>query len=69
MSKLTKSQADYSRGHKDSDCGETFHGDHRYCRHFIETPSGAADLGACERVSGSINRVYWCRLFAKAHSK
>ncbi len=38
-------------------------------RHFIEPPKGAADLNACEKVSGAINRVYWCRLFARVRSK
>jgi len=69
MPKADKQSVDYTRGHADSHCGETFDGDHGYCRHFIETPSGAADLGACERVSGSIKRVYWCRLFARANAK
>jgi hypothetical protein len=68
-SKASKSDVDYSHGHRDSHCGKSFAGDTGYCRHFIETPSGAADLGACERVSGSINRVYWCRLFARAQNK
>ncbi len=64
--KLNKPQVDYSRGMKDSHCGKSYSGDSGYCRHFIE-PRGNSELGQCERVSGPINRLYWCRLFAKAH--
>ena len=35
-------------------CGHSFEGDEGYCRHFIEPPKGAADLGACEKVSGQL---------------
>ena len=28
-----------------------------------------SNLGQCERVAGPINKVYWCRLFARAHIK
>jgi hypothetical protein len=24
------------------------------------------EIGECEKVAGAINRVYWCRLFARA---
>jgi hypothetical protein len=58
--------SDYSRGHRDSHCGHAFEGDKNYCRHFIEPPTGAHDLGACEKVSGAISWVYWCRSFARA---
>jgi hypothetical protein len=26
-------------------------------------------LGQCEKVAGAINKVYWCRLFARAHGR
>jgi hypothetical protein len=69
MFKVTKASVDCSRGHRDAHCGHAFEGDKGYCRHFIEPPTGATDLGACEKVSGAISRIFWCRLFAKAQSK
>jgi hypothetical protein len=69
MLKASKQSVDYSRGMKEHHCGHSFEGDEGYCRHFIEPPKGAADLGACEKVSGAISRVYWCRLFTRARSK
>jgi len=54
MLKAEKRSVDYSRGHRGSHCGP---------------PTGAADLGACEKVSGAISRVYWCRLWSRAQSK
>jgi hypothetical protein len=69
MLKASKQSVDYSRGMKERHCGHAYEGDENYCRHFIEPPKGAADLGACEKVSGAISRVYWCRLFAKAPGK
>ena len=69
MLKADKRSVDYSRGHGESHCGHAYEADKNYCNHFIEPPKGAADLGACEKVSGAISRVYWCRLFARAHSK
>jgi hypothetical protein len=64
MSKVSKQAVDYSHGHRDSHCGKCFAGDKGYCAHFIETsPSG--EIGQCERVSGAISRVYWCKLFSK----
>jgi hypothetical protein len=52
--KDAKAACKRSRGHRDSHCGHSFEGDEGYCRHFIEPPKGAADLGACEKVSGAI---------------
>ncbi len=46
---------------KDSHCGKSYSDDRGYCRYFIE-PRGNSELGQCERVSGPINRLYWCRL-------
>jgi hypothetical protein len=69
MLKADKRSVDYSRGHRDAHFGHAFENDKNYCRFFIEPSTGAHDLGACEKVSGAIGRVYWCRLFARAHSK
>jgi hypothetical protein len=67
--KVSKAEAHYGIGHQNSHCGKAFSDDKNYCRHFIETSTGAADLGACEKVSGAINRVYWCKLWQRAVSK
>ena len=48
--KREKSSVDYSKGHKDSHCGN--------CAHF-EPPH------ACELVKGAIDRSYWCKLWTK----
>jgi hypothetical protein len=69
MLKADKRSVDYSWGHRDSHCGHAFDGDKNYCRHFIEPPTGATDLGACEKVSGAISRIFWCRLWTRAQSK
>ncbi len=69
MLKADKRSVDYSRGHRDSHCAHSFEGDEGYCRHFIEPPKGAADLGACEKVSGAISRIFWCRLWQRANTK
>jgi hypothetical protein len=66
--KQTKQAVDYSHGHRDSHCGKSFDGDTGYCRHFIQTSPGS-DVGQCEKVAGQINRVYWCKLFAREQSK
>jgi hypothetical protein len=54
MLKSSKQSVDYSRGHREGHCGHSFEGDEGYCRHFIPPPKGAADLGACEKVSGRL---------------
>ncbi len=70
MHKVSKSEVDYSIGMKGSHCGQTFDDDKGYCRHFVEPRSmSTADLGTCEKVSGPISRVFWCRLFAKAQGR
>ncbi len=70
MPKLSKSEVDYSLGMKESHCGKAFEDDQDYCRYFIPPPSGSAlDLGTCEQVAGEISRVFWCRLFARAHAR
>jgi hypothetical protein len=59
--KLGESQVDYGIGHRDSHCGKPFAANTGYCKHFIEPLSSASELGQCQKVAGSINRVYWCR--------
>ncbi len=66
MHKLKKDQVDYSHGHRDSHCGRVFKDDHGYCRYFIEAQSASGEVGACEKVEGSINPVYWCKFFSGA---
>ncbi len=63
--KASKAQVDYSRGMKESHCGRAFPDDKGYCQHFIG-PYGSSELGTCSKVEGPINRLYWCRLFARA---
>jgi hypothetical protein len=69
MAKAYKSEVDYSRGHAGAHCGKALDDDKAYCRYFIPPLSPASNLGQCEKVAGPINKVYWCRLFARAHSK
>ena len=69
MQKASKSEVDYSRGHAGAHCGKVLEDDKAYCRHFIQPLSPASNLGQCERVAGPINKVYWCRLFARALSR
>ena len=57
------------RGHAGAHCGKALDDDKAYCRYFIPPLSPASNLGQCEKVNGPINKVYWCRLFARAHSK
>ena len=63
--KQSKSDVNYSRGHKDSHCGPSFKGDTGYCRYYIETAPGA-ETGHCQKVAGQIGKIMWCKLFAKA---
>jgi hypothetical protein len=49
-------------------CGKSFSGDAGYCRHFVGS-SPEAEIGQCAKVEGTINRIYWCKLFARADSK
>lgn len=65
MTKLTKEQANYSRGMINSHCGKVFDNDRAYCKHFIRHHEDT-DLGECEVVQGAINPVYWCSKFSKA---
>ncbi len=69
MYKIRKSDVDYGIGHAESHCGKTSDTDKGYCRYFIAPLSPAAQLGQCQKVAGAINKVYWCRLFEKVHSK
>ncbi len=66
MLKVSKQSVNYSGVIAMQHCGHAFEGDKNHCGHFIEPPTGAADLGACEKVSDAISRVYWCRLWARA---
>ncbi len=68
MYKLRKSQADYSRGHREAHCGHAFDGDKGFCRYFIGPKSGSAP-GECLKVEGEIGRLMWCRLFSRAQSQ
>jgi len=69
MLKATKASVDYSPGHKDSHCGKSFDDDNGYYRYFMSPLSWATQLGQCQKVAGSINKVHWCRLYVRAHSK
>jgi hypothetical protein len=70
MAKASKSEVDYSGGHAGAHCGKALDDDKAYCRYFIPPLSPASNLGQCEKVvAGPINKVYWCRLFARAHGK
>jgi hypothetical protein len=54
----------------ESHCGKVSEDDKNYCWYFIPPPSGSAEeLGTCELVEGEISRVFWCRLFARAHAR
>ena len=65
--KASKSDVNYSRGHKDSHCGgPSFKGDTGYCRYFSGKPG--AEIGQCERVAGMIGKIMWCKLYAKANT-
>jgi hypothetical protein len=69
MAKANKSEVDYSHGHAGAHCGKVLDDDKAYCRYFIPPLSAASNLGQCEKVAGPINKVYWCRLFTRAHSR
>ena len=57
-----------SRGHAGAHCGKVLDDDKAYRRYFIPPLSPASNLGQCEKVAGPINKVYWCRLFARANA-
>jgi hypothetical protein len=59
MAKANKTDVDYSVGMEKSHCGKVFKDDEGYCKHFVK-PS------ACQKVSGYIDPVYWCKLWEKA---
>lgn len=65
MAKAEKKDVDYSLGMAESHCGKVFEDDKSYCRFFskMRYPAGP---GECEKVSGEINPVFWCKLFSKA---
>jgi hypothetical protein len=53
--KQAKGQVDYSRGMKASHCG--------ICRYYRRGSHGT--MGTCQKVAGSIDPSYWCKLFRK----
>lgn len=63
MAKASKHDVDYSIGMIESHCGKVFKDDKGYCRFYHHE---GLDKGWCEKVSGDINSVYWCKLFEKA---
>jgi hypothetical protein len=67
--KISKSEARYGRGTQQEHCGQSFADDRNYCRHFIAPSNPGSDTGTCTEVSGSIGRVYWCKLFSKARPR
>jgi len=69
MAKANKSEVGYSRGHAGAHCGKMLDDAKAYCRYFISPLSPVSNLGQREKVAGPINKVYWCRLFARAQSK
>jgi hypothetical protein len=67
--KISKTEARYGRGTQNEHCGKSFPDDKNFCRHFIEPGYPTSQTGTCTEVSGSIGRVYWCKLWRKAHEK
>lgn len=65
MTKMTKAEANYSRGMIHSHCGKVFSNDSGYCKHFKGAGDAVKD-GVCTEVEGSISPVYWCKEFAAA---
>ena len=63
--KISKSEARYGRGTREQHCGKAFADDKNFCQHFIEPTNPTTD-GTCTKVSDSIGRVYWCKLWSKA---
>jgi hypothetical protein len=66
--KISKTEARYGRGTQSEHCGKAFADDKNYCRHFIE-PGYPTNTGTCTEVSGSVGRVYWCKLWLKTPSR
>lgn len=64
--KISKSEAQYGRGTREEHCGRAFEADTGYCRYFISPTNPTSDTGTCTQVTGSIGRVYWCRLWSRA---
>lgn len=60
--RISKDEAEYSRGMLHSHCGPTFRDDKYHCKHFIHGPGF---YGQCEKVRGTIEPIMWCRLFEK----
>lgn len=59
LTKKAKSEVNYSKGMEKSHCGPLSLGDKHYCSHFIMG-------GSCEKVTGKIDKKYWCKLWKKA---
>jgi hypothetical protein len=69
MHKIDKAEAHYSIGHQTSHVGKASPAIATTANISSLRQSPASQLGTCQRVSGAINKVYWYRLFARAHSK
>lgn len=69
MSKLSKEETRYGRGHTDSHCGPVLARDKSYCKHFIAVGKSSLDKGKCELVEGEINPIYWCNRWKRAEPK
>ena len=65
--KITKNDADYSKGMAARHCGKMFPRDVGYCKNFMDT--GPGHSGECELVKGEIRRSFWCRKWAKGATK
>jgi len=63
MTKKTKDEVKYSKGHLHSHCGPVFHDDRWFCKHFL---SRATRMGACQVVAGAIDPEFWCTEYQKA---
>lgn len=64
MTKYSKEEVDYSRGHIDSHCGWCFEDDTGYCKHFIRIKP-PSEKGKCRLVEGDINALFWCKKWEK----
>jgi hypothetical protein len=67
--KISKTEARYGRGTQSEHCGKSFADDKNFCRQFIEPGYPTNQTGTCTEVSGSVGRVYRCKLWLKAPSR
>jgi hypothetical protein len=64
MSKISKSEAHYSKGMSTHHCGPTFEFSQgadpkKYCKFFVS----GFPKGTCQKVEGEIERTNWCELW------